>query len=58
MKPPRLETTAKGTKILTCYYTGDQYNEAIEAAERQLNPEGEPMPVIALPVGFGNDYKG
>ena len=54
----KLETNRSGQKTLVCYYVGDQYNEAIEAAERQLNPEGEPMPVIALPVGFGNDYKG
>lgn len=50
MEQPRLETDPKtGQRVLICHYVGDLYNEAIDQAEAELNPGGEPLAVIAYP---------
>ena len=50
LKPPRLKTSASGTKTLIVYYTGDEYDQAIAAAERHFNVvDHATVYVIALP---------
>ena len=54
-----IETSKQGTKVLIVPYQGNQFDAAIEAAERYFNLEGDStVTVIALPVGLCNDTRG
>ena len=47
---PRLETSQSGSKVLIVPYRGNEFNEAIEIAERKLGVKDDvSITVIALP---------
>ena len=56
MKQARIETNKAGNKTLVVYYDGNQFDEAIREAERQLGVAGEKIGVLALPVKSGAKY--
>jgi len=51
MKQAELITSKNGSRCLIVYYSMalNNYDEAIAEGERQFNPEGEPLAVIAYP---------
>jgi len=52
MKPPEIITSNSGARCLVVYYNGDDYDQAIDTAERQLGVAGEKIGVLALPINF------
>jgi len=52
MKPPEIITSNSGARCLVVYYSGNQFDEAIREAERQLGVAGEKIGVLALPINF------
>jgi len=58
MKQPELITTKSASRCLLVYYHGDQFNEAIEQAERLHGVEGDAtVTVICFPMSSKfNDY--
>jgi len=52
LKPPEIKTSNSGARCLVVYYNGNQFDEAIEVAERRFNVEDDAsVTVIALPYG-------
>jgi len=57
MKPPEIITSNSGVRCLVVYYNGDNYDQAIDTAERQLGVAGEKIGVLALPIKHGGFYE-
>lgn len=56
MKPLEIITSNSGSRCLVVYYNGDQFDEAIREAERQLGIADEKIGVIALPIESDAKY--